>query len=68
MSELKKLNDAHKKAIKELQNNCHHIPSDCDIAVKLDDGFWGRAILCSVCGKILEWTEEPTKQYETVAL
>jgi len=68
MSELSKLWEKHHKAIKDLRENCNHIPNLYSTPVRVEEGVWGEAVLCSICGEILRWTEEPTRQYEMVEI
>jgi len=68
MSELKKLNEKHKEAIRVLRKNCKHIPNDHATSITVDIGVCGEGILCSLCGEILEWTELPTRKYELVEI
>jgi len=68
MSELGKLWEKHKKAIKELQENCVHVPNEYATSINVDDGVWGEGICCSLCGKVLKWTEKPERKYELVEI
>lgn len=67
MSELKKLRAKHEKEVQELQEGCDH-PSSNKMSVKAEEGVWGEALFCSVCGKRLVWTEEPTRKYEITSI
>ena len=68
MSELAKLWELHNQAIAELRVNCNHIRDARPTPVRVEDGVWGEAVLCSLCCEILEWTEEPTRKYEMVEI
>jgi hypothetical protein len=63
MSELKKLREKHDKEIQELQDNCSHTDS-YPMSVCVEEGIWGEAEFCRVCGKQLYWIDDPKRTHE----
>lgn len=67
MSELKKLRARHKKEIQALQEGCDH-PFSSRMPVLVEEGVWGEARFCTICGKLIAWIEEPMRKYEITSI